>query len=56
VLETPSTDRYWILDLAGRRVVITAMTPAGAGRESVERVTDVVEGITFVEPGPGSGE
>jgi hypothetical protein len=54
VLEFPATDRYWILDIEGRRVVVTAMTPAGARRESVERVTDVAQSITFVEAAPSS--
>ena len=49
VLEFPATDRYWILDIEGRRVVVSAMTPAGARSESVERVTDVAEAVTFVE-------
>jgi hypothetical protein len=49
VLEVAATDRYWILDIEGRRVVVSAMTPAGARSESVERVTDVAEAITFVE-------
>ncbi len=49
VLEFPATERYWILDIEGRRVIVTAMTPAGARSESVKRVTDVAEGITFVE-------
>ena len=47
--EFPATDRYWILDIDGRRLVVTAMTPAGARSESVQRVTDVAEAITFVE-------
>ncbi len=51
-LPFPATDRYWILDIEGRRVVVTAMTPAGARSESVERVTDVAEAITFVEAAP----
>ncbi|MBA2531684.1 MAG: hypothetical protein H0V23_06190, partial [Nocardioidaceae bacterium] len=51
-LEFPATDRYWILDIEGRRVVVSAMTPAGARSESVERVTDVAEAITFVEAAP----
>ncbi len=50
LFEFPATDRYWILDIEGRRVVVTAMTPAGARSESVERVTDVAKAITFVEP------
>ena len=28
-LEEPSTDRYWIMDVGGRRVIIAAMTPLG---------------------------
>jgi len=50
VLEVPATDRYWILDLGGRRVVVTAMTPARARSESITRVTDVAERVTFVKP------
>jgi hypothetical protein len=52
VLEVAATDRYWILDIEGHRVVVSAMTPAGARSESVERVTDVAEAITFVEASP----
>ena len=48
-LEVPATDRYWILDVEGRRVVVSAMTPAGARSESVERVTDVAEAVNFVK-------
>jgi hypothetical protein len=49
--EWPIIDRCWILDVEGRRVMMTASTPAGAGRESVARVADVVEAVTFVQPG-----
>lgn len=49
VLEVPATERYWILDVDGRRLVVSAMTPAGARSASVERVTDVAEAITFVD-------
>lgn len=52
VLEVAATDRYWILDIEGRRVVVSAMTPAGARSESVERVTDVAEGVTFIDAAP----
>lgn len=49
VWDFPATDRYWILDVEGRRVVVTAMTPSGARSESVKRVTDVAEAVTFVD-------
>jgi hypothetical protein len=52
VFDFPATDRYWILDIEGRRVVVTAMTPSHARSESVKRVTDVAEAITFVEAAP----
>ena len=56
VLDFPATDRYWILDIEGRRIVVTAMTPSGARSESVKLVTDVAEAITFVEAGSASPE
>jgi len=56
VLEFSATERYWILDVEGHRVVVSAMTPAGARSESVERVTDVAEGITFVEAADSSSK
>jgi hypothetical protein len=52
VLDPPATDRYWILDLDGRRVVVTAMTEAGTSEKTVERVTDVAESVIFVEATP----
>ncbi|CAN7186862.1 hypothetical protein [Knoellia sp. LjRoot47] len=50
VLEFAATDRYWILDVEGRRVVVTAMTPSSATGASVRRVTDVATSVTFVTP------
>ena len=50
--EFPMTDRYWILDVEGHRVAVIARTPIGAGPISVKRVTDVAEGVTFVNPAP----
>ena len=50
VFEFPSTERYWILDVQGYRVVVTAMTPSTATGSSVDRVTDVATSVTFVEP------
>ena len=52
VFEFPATDRYWILDIEGRRVVVTAMTPIDARGQSVKSVVDVAEAITFVMPSP----
>ena len=48
-LELPATDRYWILDLDGRRVVVTAMTEAGTTDETVELLTGVAETVAFIE-------
>lgn len=48
----PARDRYWILDIEGHRVLVTAMTPIGARGASVKRLTDVAEAITFVKPAP----
>ena len=50
----PATDRYWILDVEGRRVVVTAMTPVRARSEFVQSVTDVAEAVTFVDAAPAS--
>lgn len=46
-LDGPATDRYWILDLDGRRVVITAMTEAGTSEEVVELIKDVAETVAL---------
>ena len=48
VLEGPATDRYWILDVGGSRVVISAMTSRRADPQTVELVTGLVEGTRFV--------
>ncbi|GGB75048.1 hypothetical protein N798_13860 [Knoellia flava TL1] len=50
VLEVAATDRYWILDVEGSRVVVTATTPSAATGASVKRVTDVAMSVTFVRP------
>lgn len=50
VLEAPATDRYWIIDVGGRRVVITAMTRPRADSEAIELVTGVAKTTTFVVP------
>ena len=47
VLEVPSTDRYWIMDVGGQRVVISALTLEGATIAAVERVTRVAKSTTF---------
>jgi hypothetical protein len=48
VLDEPVIDRYWIMDVAGHRVVISAMTVRAASRETVELVRGVVETMAFV--------
>lgn len=50
VLDLPATDRYWILDLDGQRVIIAAMTNRDAADEDIELVTDVAKAATFVDP------
>ena len=49
-LEAPTTDRYWIIDVDGERVVVTAMTVRGAVSEVIELVTGVAKTTTFVDP------
>jgi hypothetical protein len=48
-LGEPVTDRYWILDVDGQRVVISAMTVPGATSATVEQITGIAEKMTFVE-------
>lgn len=48
-LEEPATDRYWIMDVGGQRVVVTALS-IGRVSESIERVIDVAKTTTFVAP------
>jgi len=50
-LEPSVTDRYWILDVRGHRVVIAALTRRHANPETVELLTGLVEGTSFVEAG-----
>ena len=50
-LEIAATDRYWILDVDGQRVVITAMTEAGTSDETVDVLVGVAESVTFTEAG-----
>jgi hypothetical protein len=52
VFEGPSTERYWILDIEGRRVVVSAFTTKGADSRFVKGVTDVAKAVTFVEAAP----
>ena len=47
ILDEAATDRYWILDVDGQRVVITAMTLRAATSETVELATGVVETVAF---------
>jgi hypothetical protein len=49
VLEVPSTDRYWIMDVGSQRVVISALTLEGATSAAVERVTRVAKSTSFTE-------
>lgn len=44
------TDRYWILDVGGQRVVVTALTVRGAVSDVVELVTGVAKTTSFVAP------
>ncbi len=48
-LDESVTDRYWILDVDGQRVVICAMTLRVATSETVELITGIAEKMTFVE-------
>jgi hypothetical protein len=41
-------DRYWILDVDGRRVVLAVMTQDGTDEETVEALTDAAEGAQLV--------
>lgn len=47
-LDPSSTDRYWILDVDGHRVVISAMTLHDATRSAVRRVRGIAETVSFV--------
>ena len=48
VLDGSAIDRYWIVDVDGQRVVISALTSPAATSETVELITGVVETITLV--------
>lgn len=54
VFDGPATERYWILDVKGRRVVVSAFTTKGADSPFVESVTDVAEAVAFVEAAPAA--
>lgn len=49
-VEQRTTDRYWVLDVDGQRVVVVAMTWTGARTDTVDLITGVARGVTFVEP------
>jgi hypothetical protein len=51
VLESPSTDRYWILDLGDRRVVLNAMSEAPSTDDVVATLVETTESVTFVAAG-----
>jgi hypothetical protein len=42
-------DRYWILDVDGRRVVLSVITQDATDDETVEMVTGVAEAAQLVE-------
>lgn len=44
-------DRHWILDVDGRRVVLTVMTQDGTDDETIEALTSVAEAAQLVEAG-----
>ncbi|HET7736020.1 MAG TPA: hypothetical protein VFK52_08610 [Nocardioidaceae bacterium] len=48
ILEEPSVERLWILDVAGKRVVLDLDLGGEATDESVRFFTDIVETATFV--------
>lgn len=50
-LGEPVTDRYWIMDVDGQRVVISAMTLPSATAETVAQITGMAKSMTFVEAG-----
>ncbi len=50
-LGEPMTDRYWIMDVDGHRVVIAAMTILSATSQTVGLITGIAETMRFVEAG-----
>jgi len=42
-------DHYWILDVDGQRVVLSVGVPAVAPRETVQLLSGLVEGATFID-------
>lgn len=42
-------DRYWILDVDGRRIVLSVLTQDGTDDETIESLTSVAEAAQFVE-------
>ena len=49
-LSEPVTDRYWILDVDGQRVVVAMLTEPKAAPKTVGIVNGIVEAVRFVEP------
>ncbi len=47
VLDEPTTDRYWIIDVDGQRVVISALTSHVATSETVDQITGLAKAMTF---------
>ena len=47
VLGEPVTDRYWIIDVDGQRVVISALTLPVVTSKTVKLITGVAEAIAF---------
>lgn len=50
VLAEPVTDRYWIIDVDGQRVVISALTLPAATSETVELITGMAKTVSFADP------
>jgi hypothetical protein len=48
--EPGSVERLWILDVDGVRVVLAAITGAGATAAQAEELTDIVTSVRFVDP------
>ncbi len=49
-LDEPMVDRYWILDVDGARVVLSALIFGTAEGQTVQLFSGLVEAATFVEP------
>lgn len=43
-------ERLWILDVNGRRVVLSTLAAPGVPRPAVDELTEIVESVRFVQP------